>query len=47
MAENEYISPLTNRYGTNEMRQIFSDDFKYRTWRRLWCDLAIAEKNWV
>ena len=45
MAENEYISPLTNRYGTNEMRRIFSDNFKYRTWRQLWCDLAVAEKE--
>lgn len=40
-----YISPLTNRYGSNDMRRIFSPDNKYRTWRELWCQLAMVEQK--
>lgn len=44
MIKNEYVSPLTNRYGSDNMRAIFSDTNRHRTWRKLWYILAKAEK---
>ena len=38
-------NPLTERYASREMSYIFSADFKFRTWRRLWIALAEAEKE--
>jgi len=35
--------PLVSRYASPEMAAIFSDDNKYRTWRRLWLALAEAQ----
>ncbi len=43
MNHDSYISPLSTRYASREMQHIFSDDFKFRTWRRLWIALARAE----
>lgn len=43
MEHNAYVSPLSTRYASEEMQHIFSDDFKFRTWRRLWIALARAE----
>src|SRR5436190_20494611 len=40
---NSYASPLTGRYGSAEMSHIFSDQFKFSTWRQLWIALAEAE----
>lgn len=40
-----YTSPLSTRYSSNEMQYIFSEEFKFRTWRRLWISLAKAEKQ--
>jgi adenylosuccinate lyase len=37
--------PLTERYASKEMAYLFSADFKFRTWRRLWIALAEAEKE--
>ena len=46
MAEhNRYISPFSTRYSSDEMQYIFSDDNKFRTWRRLWIALAKAEQK--
>jgi adenylosuccinate lyase len=38
-------NPLTERYASREMSYLFSPDFKFRTWRRLWIALAEAEKE--
>jgi len=38
-----YESPLTSRYGSAEMSYIFSPQFKFSTWRRLWVALAEGE----
>src|SRR5207253_7147618 len=38
-------NPLTERYASGEMAYLFSPDFKFRTWRRLWIALAEAEKE--
>ena len=43
MTHDSYVSPLSTRYASSEMQHIFSDDFKFRTWRRLWIALAKAE----
>ena len=43
MTHDFYVSPLSTRYASSEMQHIFSDDFKFRTWRRLWIALAKAE----
>lgn len=40
-----YRSPLSTRYASAEMQQVFSENFKFRTWRRLWIALAKAEKE--
>ncbi len=38
-----YRNPLIKRYASSEMSSIFSDRFKFRTWRRCWVALAEAE----
>lgn len=40
-----YISPFSTRYASSEMQHIFSENFKFRTWRRLWIALAKAERQ--
>ncbi len=38
-----YENPLLSRYASREMAENFSDDTKFRLWRRLWIALAEAE----
>ena len=45
MPHDSYISPFSTRYASREMQFIFSEDNKFRTWRRLWIALAKAEKK--
>ena len=45
MSTDSYISPLSERYASREMQYIFSQDKKFRTWRRLWIALAETEKE--
>jgi adenylosuccinate lyase len=40
-----YESPLKTRYASKEMSFLFSAEFKYVTWRRLWIALAKAQKK--
>ena len=43
MLKQIYESPLSSRYASERMQYIFSPDFKFLTWHRLW--LALAENE--
>ncbi len=45
MSTDKYTSPLSERYAGKEMQYIFSQDMKFRTWRKLWIALAETEKE--
>lgn len=45
MANNTYNSPFNARYASKEMQYVFSPDFKFKTWRKLWIALAESEKE--
>ena len=42
--KNVYENPLITRYASREMAAVFSDDFKFKTWRRCWIALAECEQ---
>ena len=43
--QSKYRSPLTDRYASDEMSFVFSDQNKFQTWRKLWTILAEAEQE--
>ena len=42
---NFYENPLNTRYASKDMKEIFSDDTKFKLWRELWISLAKTEKE--
>ncbi len=40
-----YLSPFTWRYGSDKMRQIFSEENKFKLWRKVWVALAKAQNK--
>lgn len=42
---DKYESPFSTRYASDEMQYVFSNDKKFKTWRKLWVALARAEMN--
>jgi adenylosuccinate lyase len=40
-----YLSPFSWRYGSSEMRDIFSEKHKYQIWRQIWIALATAQHS--
>ncbi len=45
MRTDIYENPLITRYASKEMAQNFSDDKRFRLWRKLWIALAESEKE--
>ena len=45
MSYDTYTSPLSQRYASKQMQYIFSQEKKFKTWRRLWIALAEAEQE--
>ena len=43
--KNVYVSPFSTRYASPEMQYVFSENFKFTTWRKLWVSLAKAEQK--
>ena len=41
---DSYLSPFAWRYGTAEMRSIWSEEHKLRLWRRIWVALAEGQQ---
>lgn len=44
-AHEQWQSPLAGRYASKEMSAVFSNATRFSTWRQLWLNLAIAEKE--
>lgn len=44
-AYQKYSSPLTSRYASKEMSELFSPARRFGTWRWLWLNLAKAERQ--
>ncbi len=44
LKKDRYENPLCTRYASEQMQQIFSPDYKFTTWHRLWLSLAENER---
>jgi len=42
---NSYTSPFSSRYGSPEMRTIFSEEYRFLLWRTIWVALASAQNK--
>lgn len=42
---NIYNTPLNTRYASKEMSYLFSEEMKFKTWRKLWIALAEGERE--
>lgn len=40
-----YETPLNSRYASDEMKRLFSNDTRFKLWRKLWIALAEAQKE--
>ncbi|MCL2234069.1 MAG: adenylosuccinate lyase [Firmicutes bacterium] len=45
MTTNTYENPLTTRYSSMPMQNLFSSDVKFLTWRKLWIELARGQRE--
>lgn len=45
MDYSKYQSPFSWRYGSEETRAIFSEENKYKLWRKVWVELARAQNK--
>lgn len=43
--KNKYENPLCTRYASSYLINLFSSDVRYITWRKLWLELATAQKE--
>ncbi len=43
--QNTYVSPLVERNASKEMAELFGAKTKFSTWRRIWLELARAQKK--
>jgi len=41
----DYLSPYTWRYGSQEMRKVWSEFYKRRVWREIWVNLAEVQQE--
>ena len=45
MSFSSYLSPFSWRYGSDEMRRLWSEEHKRRLWRRIWVALAETQSE--
>lgn len=45
MERTKYQSPFSARYASDAMQYLFSQEYKFKTWRRLWTSLASNESK--
>src|SRR3989344_7117357 len=42
---SNYLSPFSWRYASPEMRKIFSEENKYKIWRKIWVEMAGIQRD--